>query len=350
MLQALELLPHSLREEIVRLCRVIFEVRPAAVHIRQDMYGSALACAIAGVPRLFIHRGSLAPDKWAYEPFKSHTQLRPMRYVYRKLLGASPLVIINNSFAGSASDRNWLDSQDGSRFKVIYNAMEFEKWAATDAAAAGPDLAIPENAFVIGGVFRLAPVKRPMFWMEVAARVARSCPEAHFLVVGDGEYAAAMRELAAREGFAARLHMPGQMQDVGPWYRAMDLNLLTSEREGLPNVLIEGQHFGVPALAPDVGGVLETLKPDVTGRVLRNDAGADEFAAAALAIWRDQSWRARARRQAPAFVHERFGTDRAARELLECFGFTTNSAPTGSDRSGCDPAHALVLREARGEG
>jgi hypothetical protein len=39
---------------------------------------------------------------------------------------------------------------------------------------------------------------------------------------------------AERHGFADRLHLPGRVSDMGNWFRAMDLQLLTSEREGCP--------------------------------------------------------------------------------------------------------------------
>lgn len=320
---ALDLLQHSRREEVVRLCKVILDNRPAAVHIRQDMDNCALACALAGVPRIVLHRGSLSPEHWRQEPLHAETRFRPMRYTYRTLIEQARMLIVNNSRAGSESDRSWLEDTDPGCFRVISNAMEFEAWDA--ALEAGEPIrsshGIADDSFVIGGVFRLHPVKRPMFWMSVAEKIANRCPTAHFLIVGDGELGQSMRDFASARGFAERVHMPGQVRNVGPWYCAMDLNLLTSEREGLPNVLIEGQHFGVPALAPDVGGVRETIAPGITGQLLPPQADADAFADAALAIWQDRAWRAAARKKAPAFVHTSFGHAQAVNALLECFGF-----------------------------
>ena len=45
----------------------------------------------------------------------------------------------------------------------------------------------------------------------------------------------------------------------------MDVVLLTSRHEGLPNVLLEAQSLGIPVVAPDVGGVGETIWRGVTG-------------------------------------------------------------------------------------
>ena len=50
----------------------------------------------------------------------------------------------------------------------------------------------------------------------------------------------------------------------------MDVVLLTSRHEGLPNVLLEAQSLGVPVVAPDVGGTGETIANGVTGWAVRH--------------------------------------------------------------------------------
>jgi glycosyltransferase involved in cell wall biosynthesis len=45
----------------------------------------------------------------------------------------------------------------------------------------------------------------------------------------------------------------------------MDVFLLTSFGEGLPNVLLEAQWAGTPVVVTDVGGAKEALDPGVTG-------------------------------------------------------------------------------------
>ncbi len=147
--------------------------------------------------------------------------------------------------------------------------------------------AIARDAFLIGGIFRIEAVKRPMLWIETASLVAAACERAHFVVLGDGAMAQQMRDFAQKRGLASRLHMPGFVSNVGEWLRVIDLNLLTSEREGLPNVLIEGQHFGVPAVSSDVGGAFETMEPGVTGHLVPAESDAGAFAGAILKVIAD---------------------------------------------------------------
>jgi glycosyltransferase involved in cell wall biosynthesis len=322
LIAALELLPYNLREEIIRCCKLILDERPQAVHMRQDLFAAALACAMTGVPKYLIHRGSLSPDLWGYNELQANLHLRPMRHTYRRLLQRPEFLIVNNSIAGMQSDLEWTGCPDKTRIKLVYNAVEFEQL--------GPDISpnlelrekmgIAPHHPVVGGAFRLEPVKRPMLWIAAAAIVAETVSDAHFVILGDGALGADIRAFAEARGFADRVHMPGRVSDVGQWFRIMDVNMLTSEREGLPNVLIEGQHFGVPAVTSDVGGASETLEPGVTGHLIHPDADADSFAGAVISALRDETWRRRARKATQEFAHNKFGAAQTVDRLLECLG------------------------------
>ncbi len=64
-----------------------------------------------------------------------------------------------------------------------------------------------------------------------------------------------MISLADRLGLAERLRFFGVSDQAEAALAAMDVLLLCSKVEGLPNVLIEAQWVGTPVVASDVGGV-----------------------------------------------------------------------------------------------
>ncbi|CAH1658312.1 Glycosyltransferase involved in cell wall biosynthesis [Hyphomicrobiales bacterium] len=320
--RAIALLPHNMREDMVRLCRALWDLRPQAVHIWQDMHAAALACHVAGVPHFFIHRGSLSPDYWAQNGHQTATHFRPMRHCYRRLLERPDFVILNNSRAGCRTDQQWLGWPDASRFRVIYNAVDF----AALGADVSRNLALRETlgiadpaAPIIGGSFRLQPVKRPLWWAEAARLILKAVPEAHFLIIGDGDMTEAVAAFAANHGFGAHFHLPGRVLNVGDWYRVMDVKLLTSEREGIPNAIIEAQHFGVPVVATDVGGVAEAIADGESGLVVAAQSPA-HYAEAVIRILRDPAWQARARQCAPVHVHTTFSLDAVVAQLLGLYG------------------------------
>src|SRR5207247_6151160 len=69
--------------------------------------------------------------------------------------------------------------------------------------------------------------------------------------VGD-EYQASLRTLLAELGLGDRLLILTNRSDVEQLYHACDVTVLTSDREGTPNVVLESMASGVPAVATNV--------------------------------------------------------------------------------------------------
>jgi hypothetical protein len=162
------------RVEIVRLFAEFVRLRPQIVHLWQDrtnLVGS-VAAALAGVPKILLSARSTRP----------RTRQRYRNYMqrgYRALLTLPEIVLSNNSQAGARDYADWLGVPAES-IEVIWNGFDFDtlldpanvRLAAEMRAAAG----IPSDAFVVGGVFRIAQVKRPILWAETAARVLQHFP------------------------------------------------------------------------------------------------------------------------------------------------------------------------------
>jgi len=104
---------------------------------------------------------------------------------------------------------------------------------------------------------RLTRVKRPDRVIELAKRF----PEVNFIMAGDGEL---KEELEAKS--AKNVKFLG-VQSSDEMFSLADIVLLTSDSEGMPLTLIEGQMAGVPAIATDVGSVSEIVENEVTGFV-----------------------------------------------------------------------------------
>ena len=68
-----------------------------------------------------------------------------------------------------------------------------------------------------------------------------------------------------------KIKVIGEKSDVAGWLTQMDIFLLTSASEGLPNAVIEAQGFGVPVVSTNVGGVSEIVMQGVTGELLKDE-------------------------------------------------------------------------------
>jgi tetratricopeptide (TPR) repeat protein/glycosyltransferase involved in cell wall biosynthesis len=298
-------------------------MRPEVVHIWQDMtnLSVSIAAVLAGVPRIILGTRSVRPDN------QRRRLRRWMKHGYQQLLSLPNIKMINNSRAGATDYADWLDIAPES-INVVYNGLDFAAFhgelEAIDGNAVRAELGVPPAAPLIGGVFRMSEEKRPMLWMETAAKVASERLDAHFVVCGNGQFYQEMRAYAEDHDFGDRMHLPGVKSEIGAWFKAMDVVLLTSRHEGLPNVLIEAQSLGIPVVAPSVGGVPEALIDGETGFAI-HAATADSLAEKLLFILGDADWRVRAKMASPTFISNKFSMQRMIANTLEIY-FSDNGA------------------------
>jgi glycosyltransferase involved in cell wall biosynthesis len=146
------------------------------------------------------------------------------------------------------------------RIAVVPNGIDTELMRPD--AAAGRALrriwGIADEAFVIGCVARLDPMKDHANFLNAAARFAREEASVRFVCVGDGPaaYRDELKRLGASLGLADRVLWVGEAADVRAVYNAFDIATLASAfGEGFPNVVGEAMACGTPVAATDVGDV-----------------------------------------------------------------------------------------------
>lgn len=73
----------------------------------------------------------------------------------------------------------------------------------------------------------------------------------HLVILGEGQERNYLKEKAQILGVSARVHMPGSIEDIWPWYRHALCFVLSSRYEGWGNVLIEAMGQKCPVIAFD---------------------------------------------------------------------------------------------------
>ena len=302
--------------EIWLYIHTILAQRPGVFHGWMDDVNvkGGVAAAILGVPRIVLSTRSAAPDNFqVYQPF--------MREAYRALLKVPSVRIINNSAAGARDYERWLGIPEGT-IGVVRNGFDFARLGVDDrmreAERYRDQLRIPSHARVVGTIIRFSEEKRPILWIEAAIRIARELDDVCFLMMGDGPLRPEAAERMQRAGFADRIFMPGYEKNTQAGLAAMDVFLLTSRMEGLPNVLIEAQAAGTPVVAPDVGGVRETFDHGETGWLLQG-SDPDLIANTLVRILNDRNALEGAKIKAQAMVRQRFDLSRMVRETLSVY-------------------------------
>jgi glycosyltransferase involved in cell wall biosynthesis len=103
----------------------------------------------------------------------------------------------------------------------------------------------PEDLAILA-VGRMTAQKRPLLFLEIAARIATRVPQAKFFWIGDGPLAAEWDTRAAALGIGSRAQRLGWREDVAPLLASGDLLLHTAEYEGMPLAILEAMAAGLP--------------------------------------------------------------------------------------------------------
>jgi glycosyltransferase involved in cell wall biosynthesis len=219
---------------------------------------------MAGVPRIQLVIRGLPPV------IRRHMFQPEYEVMYRALAAVPGVEFISNSKAAARAYAQWLDLPL-ERFAIVYNGVQRMECRSTDALEAEWQAFAEKTAGAdqtIGGVFRFDTDKRPLLWIRFAARYARLHPSARFVLVGGGRLLDDSIALAESLGVRDRILFVGRSTEVGYWMKRMDVLVLLSSFEGLPNVLIEAQYLGVPVVSTPAGGAAECFIEGVTGHIL----------------------------------------------------------------------------------
>jgi glycosyltransferase involved in cell wall biosynthesis len=159
---------------------------------------------------------------------------------------------------------------------------------APGASHTREQLGIPHEAPVIGFVGRLTADKGLPELLEAFVAILAQEPGAYLLLVGWFDAAEDALDVGVRariEGHP-RIVCTGYVTDTAPYYRAMDLMVLPSWREGFPNVILEAAATGVPVIATYCTGSRDAVVPEVTG-LLVPPGYPDAICEAVLGLLRD---------------------------------------------------------------
>ena len=176
------------------------------------------------------------------------------QWVEQRLLGAAERIVVM-SHAQARALRHC-----SRRVRIIYNAVLAPPPAGDPSerdrlAALAGSLRRP----IVRVLGRLSPEKGVDLFLDACAVLARRGLAFSALVAGDGPERARLQARCGRLGLASCVRFLGQVHNVDVVYRNLDLLVLPSRSEGLPNTLLEAMQADVPVVATAVGAVPEAV-------------------------------------------------------------------------------------------
>ncbi|MBV8755458.1 MAG: glycosyltransferase [Hyphomicrobiales bacterium] len=310
-----DVLTDGLIGRILNAAAVIKKLAPEIVYTSLDWTNITVgvAAVLAGVPKVFMSGRNLAPTYFEFFQWFMYP-------CYRALAGHPSVRLLNNSDAGRSDYARWL-KLDRDRITVLRNGLASEEFPVVDdleRRAARRSLGIDDASRVVVGAFRLSSEKRPLLWIEAAARIKARLPNAVFLLCGIGLMDAEVRARATALGLDSCIRYLGVRDDIQTVFSAADVVLQTALQEGTPNTLIEAQAVGIPVVTTAAFGAAEAVDDGVTGFVVRDETPGG-LAKAALSILQAPAFGRAAREAGPKFVEARFGFERMINDTLLAF-------------------------------
>jgi glycosyltransferase involved in cell wall biosynthesis len=180
-------------------------------------------------------------------------------------------------------------------------------------------LGLPSAVPLVGTAARLVPHKGVDVFLETCRLIADRCADARFAVLGDGPERAALRALCSRLGLDERVRFIEQLtaEEVVTYFRALDVFVLPTRREGFGMVFAEAMSQETPAIGPRMPPVDEIIADGATGLLV--DDGAEAYAAAALSLIADPGKRRALGTAARARVWDAFDERRSFARIEETY-------------------------------
>lgn len=254
----------------LRLAVLVWQSGARVVHCNDHraFWSSVLGARLAGAKVILNVRDTMRPGA------KSHAMWRLALRLCDQFLVLSKEMIV--SWQKTLQPVSALPLQ-AAKFGYIYSIVDRMKhYPVTEETrrALRRSLGIGEDVLAVACVGRVEEKKGQLNFIERAAGpLLESNPHIHVYFVGDfspevNPYAAACAVAADVSGLSARVSFVGYTSASADWYRACDLLVLASEREGLPRCVIEGLACGASIVSFDVCSVREILEGHHCGRVV----------------------------------------------------------------------------------
>lgn len=245
---------------LYRLLRLARRFRPDIIHTHMDLadyYGAAAAIAVGA---------RLVSSKQNADAFRARRTWKrpPFLLLEHASYAAADAVIAASS--GLVEFLARAESLPRHKTVVIGNGVDPEIAAmAPSRADARRALGIPAGAAVVGTVGRLAEQKGQIDLIRALPLLRADIPEVLCLIAGDGPLREALEAEARRLGVEDCLRLLGHRADVPNVLAALDLFVLPSLWEGLPQALLEAMAMSLPVLAARGVGVDELVTHEENG-------------------------------------------------------------------------------------
>jgi glycosyltransferase involved in cell wall biosynthesis len=178
---------------------------------------------------------------------------------FNRVIAVSRKIECELSAAGVPSDR----------LRLLHNAIVIERYCRTGRSGVliemiGRSVLHP----VIASIGRLSPEKGHADLIDAIGIVRGRGHNVSLVLIGDGPERPKLLKKIQTLNLESSVHLPGYIDQPERMLEDIDLMVLPSHTEGLPNAALEALLMEVPVLATKVGGTPEIITDGETGRLV----------------------------------------------------------------------------------
>lgn len=171
---------------------------------------------------------------------------------------------------------------ESGKVHILHNGVDLNvyRYASEKREKIRKEFSVDSEAKLIGHVGRFSEQKNHMFLLDIFKKIHMMDSSSRFLLVGGGELEEMVRKRAMELGIYDQIIFAGLRSDVQDILSAMDVFIMPSFYEGMPNTVIEAQATGLPCVIADT----ITKEANITGLVqyLSLDEDVSEWAKTAI--------------------------------------------------------------------
>lgn len=201
------------------------------------------------------------------------------------------------------------------KIRVIYNAIELtDVKPTTEATEVKKRHGISADQRVVGVVGRLGPEKGQLVFLKAMKKAVRGCPKLIALIIGEGQDQEMLKDYCRENRLTEHVIFSGYQENIDDYYQIIDVLVVPSLSEGLPNTVLEAMSFGIPVLATSVGGIPEVIGDENGVLVRPNDSEA--LSDAMIELFQDDTRRINIGSKGKSSLHPRFEAEHRAQQII----------------------------------
>ncbi len=205
------------------------------------------------------------------------------------------------------------------KITVIYNAIEDNGFYRDPP---DPELkkqfAANSDTLLVGVIGRLSREKGQRIFLEAWERVCRQVTNAKAILIGDGPDRKMLEGMCVQKGLQDKVIFLGHQVNPHPYYRVLDLVVMPSLSEGLPNVPLEALAHQKAIIATSVGGTPEIIQDGRNG-ILVKPGDPNALAGGILSLLGNSEKRNLMASNGPASLYPKFSPENRILKILSLY-------------------------------